>query len=211
MNLARWTRRLFRTTRGKIILLLRHEPRIVADLAGELNLTDNAVRAHLVNLERDGLVHQVGERAGFRKPHLTYQLTEDADGLFPKAYGTILNQVISVLKERMGGAETETVLREVGRRIAPAPSASDEITFEKRLDQGVKTLENLGGHATVEKEDGKLYICGAACPLAAASADHGEICKMVETTLSEIIGTPVQQACLRESQAQCRFEVQTLA
>mgnify|MGYP001792617493 CR=1 FL=1 len=40
MKLARWTRRLLDSTRGQIILLLRQEPRTVADLAGALGLTD---------------------------------------------------------------------------------------------------------------------------------------------------------------------------
>ncbi len=183
----------------------------MADLASALGLTDNAGRAHLATLERDGLVHQTGERAGFRKPHFSYDLTTEADELFPKAYGPILNQLVAVLKERIGVAKTETVLREVGRRVAPPRAADNDTAFEERLDQALKSLENLGGQASVSRENCKVIIRGAGCPLSAATADHGEICKMVETFLSEIVGAPVHQTCQREPSPQCCFEVQAPA
>ena len=208
MKTSRWTRRLLKSTRGQIILLLRGEPRTVAELAGAVSLTDNAVRAHLATLERDGLVHQSGERAGFRKPHFSYELTPEADELFPKAYGPILNRLVGLLKERLGPAKTEAILREVGRRGAEPQDASEKTSFKDRLDQAVETLANLGGHASVARENGKALIRGAGCPLAAVTADHREVCKMVETLLSKVIGVPVRQACEREPSPRCCFEIQ---
>src|ERR1051325_3581098 len=110
--------RFFESTRGQIVTMLRSSACTVEDLAGKLKLTDNAVRAHLATLERDGLVRQSGLRRGPRKPHFTYVLTEEADKLFPKAYDALLNQLIAVLKTRLEPAEIEGVLREVGRAIA---------------------------------------------------------------------------------------------
>ena len=48
--------RFFASTRGRVTTLLRQGDRTVEELAQALGLTDNAVRAHLVTLERDGLV-----------------------------------------------------------------------------------------------------------------------------------------------------------
>ena len=50
-------------------------------MADALQLTDNAVRAQLATLERDGLVRLGGGRAGSRKPNLTYEATGDAERL----------------------------------------------------------------------------------------------------------------------------------
>lgn len=50
-----WKQRFFESTRGRIIMLLRRASRTVEEVAQELDLTDNAVRAHLTTLERDGL------------------------------------------------------------------------------------------------------------------------------------------------------------
>src|SRR5215212_7594699 len=111
-------KRFFDSTRGQIVTLLRGAPCIVDELAGKLNLTDNAVRAHLLTLERDGLVRQSGLRRGPRKPHFTYILTAEADRLFPKAYYALLNQLIAVLNNRLDPPEIEEVRREVGRSVA---------------------------------------------------------------------------------------------
>jgi predicted ArsR family transcriptional regulator len=51
--------RFFDSTRGQIVMMLRGATRTVDELAKELELTDNAVRAHLTTLERDGLVKQI--------------------------------------------------------------------------------------------------------------------------------------------------------
>src|SRR5947207_14829988 len=59
-----WRERLFKSTRGKILDLLRTRERTVNELAEELRLTDNAVRAHLASLERDRLVSQAGLKIG---------------------------------------------------------------------------------------------------------------------------------------------------
>lgn len=111
-------KRFFESTRGQIVTMLRASPCTVEELAGKLDLTDNAIRAHLLTLERDGLVRQSGLRRGPRKPHFTYALTPEADSLFPKAYDALLNQLIAVLKNRLKPAEIDEVLREVGRAVA---------------------------------------------------------------------------------------------
>jgi predicted ArsR family transcriptional regulator len=59
-----WRRRFFATTRGRLVALLRRREHTVV----ELGVTDNAIRAQLTGLERDGLVEQRGVRRGAGKP-----------------------------------------------------------------------------------------------------------------------------------------------
>src|SRR5437762_8979920 len=102
--------RFWTSTRGRIILLLRRESRTVNELAAALALTDNAVRAHLTALERDGLVRQSGSRAGTRRPNLTYDLTPGGERLFYRAYGPLVHQLLDVLAERLPARKVEEVL-----------------------------------------------------------------------------------------------------
>src|SRR5262252_6835360 len=103
-------KRFFLSTRGQIVNLLRHSHQTVSELANSLELTDNAVRAHLLSLERDGLVKQAGLQRGTRKPHFAYELTAEAEALFPKAYDTRLNQLIGVLKVRFSPRALKEIL-----------------------------------------------------------------------------------------------------
>src|SRR4030095_11464759 len=142
-------KRFFESTRGQIVTILRSAPATVDDLAEKLSLTDNAVRAHLSTLERDGLVRQSGLRRGPRKPHFTYVLTDEADRLFPKAYDALLNQLIAVLKTRLSPAEIEEALREGGRAMAAPAPAESNAKLESRVQSAVKVLKAIGGAAEI--------------------------------------------------------------
>src|SRR5262249_33293576 len=107
--------RFFESTRGRIVALLRCKTLTGNELAQALAMTDNAVRSHLLTLERDGLIRQGGVQRGRRKPHFAYELTPEAEHLFPKSYDALLNVLLSVLKERLAPDELGEVLREVGR------------------------------------------------------------------------------------------------
>jgi len=206
METIKLDRRFFESTRGQIVTILRGSACTVDELATRLELTDNAVRAHLATLERDGLVRQSGLRRGPRKPHFTYVLTPEADALFPKAYDALLNLLITVLKTRLQPAEIEDVLREVGRAMAADAPAGDSL--EARVQTALKVLEAIGGSAEVEQDDEKIVIKGNGCPLAAAVNVHPEVCRLAETLVAEIVKVPVTEFCDREGQPKCRFEIQ---
>lgn len=206
MEAIKLDRRFFESTRGQIVTILRGSACTVEELAAQLELTDNAVRAHLSTLERDGLVRQSGLRRGPRKPHFTYVLTPEADALFPKAYDALLNQLISVLKNRLKPAEIEDVLREVGSAVAAgAPAGGDDL--ESRVRTALTVLEAIGGAATIEQHEDKFVIQGSGCPLAAAVAVHPEVCQLAETLVAEIVKAPVHEYCNREGHPKCRFEI----
>ena len=207
METTTFDKRFFESTRGRIVTILRASACTVDELASQLELTDNAVRAHLLTLERDGLVRQSGLRRGPRKPHFTYALTQEADKLFPKAYDALLNQLIAVLKNRMEPAEIEEVLREVGRYVASGAPSGQAGDLEERVQVALKVLAAIGGAAEVEREDDKVVIRSSGCPLAAAVSVHPEVCRLAETLVAEIVKAPVEEHCNRDGPPQCRFEI----
>ena len=208
MKRTQLDKRFFSSTRGRLVTLLRGTRKTVNELAQDLELTDNAVRAHLLSLERDGLIKQSGIQRGTRKPHFAYELTDEAEHLFPKAYDALLNQLIAVLKEQLKPEALEKVLREVGRSLAGAQAAGQKNgDMESRIGRALTALEAIGGSARVEKEDEKLVICSESCPLAAAVSEHPEVCKLAETLLSEIIGVEVREHCDRQGSPRCSFEI----
>ncbi len=208
MKTTKLDERFFDSTRGRIITLLRGATKTVNELADELEVTDNAVRAHLLTLERDGLVRQSGVQRGHRKPHFAYELTPDAENLFPKAYDALLNQLIAVLKGRLTPDTMEGVMREVGRSIAEQPTSDQRGSdLGSRAERALKVLEALGGSARIETEGDKLFIRSYGCPLAAAVVEHPEVCRLAETLVAEVVGVPVQERCDRGESPRCCFEI----
>ena len=209
MKPQRWRERLLESTRGQILALLRVEARTVNELAAALKLTDNAVRAHLISLERDGLIQRQGSRRGTRKPHASYGLTADAEQIFPKAYGLLLNHLMSSISKRLSSRDLRASMREVGRSLAK--EHGDELTKKsrnERLTAALELLKKLGGAVALHHEtDGKTLIRGKSCPLAAITAHYPNACLIVEALLTEIIGVPVKEHCTHGQSPSCCFEV----
>jgi predicted ArsR family transcriptional regulator len=207
MSHARWDQRFFTSSRGQIVALLRRASRTVDELAAALGLTDNAVRAHLTTLERDGLVQQRGVRRGAGKPAYAYSLTPQAEALFPKAYEPVLRQLLDQLGHQMSPEALESLLRAVGRRLAQGqPAARGDL--RARLEAAAAVLGDLGGLAEVETcGDDALVLRGFSCPLSGLVPDHPEVCSLAESLVAALVDAPVRECCDRRDPPRCRFEV----
>ena len=205
MSMQRWDQRFLATTRGRVVTLLRRASRTVNDLAGELELTDNAVRSHLATLERDGLVRQEGVRREGHKPSYAYGLTPEAETLFPKAYGPVLGSVVDVICNRLGPEETRAILDEVGRRLATA--LDENAGIDERVARAATTIGDLGGLAEVEDVGDHYLLRGFACPLAEAVHRSPETCQIAESLLAQATGLDVRECCDRDGTPRCRFEL----
>lgn len=199
--------RFFESTRGQIVRLLRDGTKTVNEIAAELELTDNAIRAHLLSLERDHLVEQQGVVKGFRKPHFVYGLTDEGRHLFPKAYDSLLNSLLSALKARLVSSVLKDFLADTGKRIGRQQPHHEEDSLDDKLATALSTLEELGGSATVVRNNGHIQIKSEGCPFAEAVSEHPEVCQVAESMLSEIVGKPVKETCDRTGSPKCRFNI----
>jgi predicted ArsR family transcriptional regulator len=208
MKTGKLSKRFFESTRGRIVSLLRSSPGTVNELAEHLQLTDNAVRAHLLTLERDGLIRQSGLRKGSRKPHYSYELTAEGEHLFPKAYDALLNQFITVFKKRLTARAFKDALRSVGRSLAAQQKIGNrKLSLERRAQNALRALEAIGGNPGVQGDGGELIISGGICPLAAVVSEHPDTCQMVESLISELVGAKALEQCDRSDTPRCRFVV----
>ena len=208
---SRWDQQFLATTRGKIVVLLRRSSCTVKQLAEALDMTQNAVRAHLVVLQRDGLIDQQTVRVGVGKPAYVYSLTPQAERLYPRAHEEMLTNLLEVVRQQLGPERLEEILRTVGQHMAaqhPIPTDGD---LRNRLSAVVATLNQLGGLMELEDGDDSFYICGYSCPLSSAVRNHTQMCKLMETMITELVGAPVQERCERSESLSCWFEVPTVA
>ena len=209
MSIPSLNTRFLETTRGRIVGLLRRGTRTVEELAQALGLTDNAVRAHLSTLEREGLVRTEGVRrgAGVGKPATLYEVPREAEPLFSRAYAPILGALLDELAERLPAEQREALMQGVGRRIAMGVARPTAEELETRVQAAVALLNSLGGDAQAEQRDGELVIRGCGCPLSAATSRRPEVCRALEVLLSEVVGSPVTECCARGERPRCCFRV----
>src|SRR5688500_1162354 len=201
-------RDLFETTRGKVLLLLCRGPRTVNELMEELGVTDNAVRAQLVNLQQGGLVRQVGLRPGTRKPHVDYELTPKARQQFPAAHEPVLNALIDVLQERLPRDETRSLMVEVARRLfATWVGELREREPDRRAAELYEKLRGLAPGLSLDEAPNHFEVRACGCPLASVTAGHPEVCGLLAGVLADVLGTKVREQCQRDESPRCCFEV----
>lgn len=206
MAAMRWDQTSSETTKGRILAILRRAASTVDEIAMRLGLTDNAVRAHIGALQRDGVVQQRGVRPTGGKPAYVYEVSSDAERLFTRAYIPVLTELVSVLESRLGSAEVDDLFGEVGKRLAAtrAPSSGG---LRERAEIAAAFLGELGGIVDVHETDDGLTLRGFSCPLADAVRSNPSVCRAVESLVSELMGVPARERCDRSDRPRCCFEI----
>jgi predicted ArsR family transcriptional regulator len=189
-----WERHFGNSTRGRIVAILRRGWRTVDEIAATLGLTDNAVRAHLASLERDGVVATAGERrdGSVGKPATLYGVADEATTLFSSAYPPALSALVAELGSRYP-SDLESILRATGRRLARPATG----TFAERVGDAVALLTDLGADADLVKTESGYAIQGHGCALAEAVSTCSETCCMLEELLAHVTGGEVREQCDR--------------
>jgi DeoR family transcriptional regulator, suf operon transcriptional repressor len=194
------------STQARIVHVLRGREATVDELAAALGVTRGAVRLHLANLQRDGLVHLVGTRPGPTKPSRLYGVTPGLEQQLSRAYVPLLTAILHVLSERMSARKFDEFMRTVGRELL-TERARPRGSVLTRAEAASALLNELGGTSAVVEDDEALWIRAASCPLAVTTARHPEGCSAVESLLSEFTGLEVLSCCAREERLRCCFQV----
>ena len=205
-----WNPRLFSTTRGKVLLLLRKEGSCtVSYLSQQLQVTPNAIRQHLSALERDYLVTQQPLRTRGRKPALDYSLTGQAESLFPNRYSELLSDWVQAFLAREGSSPVSDFLSELGR------SAAEEylnrlagLPLEERIKEVKRIMEERGSLVELESADGELVVRDFNCPHGAVTRVHPEVCQVQRAFLQRVLGTARVEVVCDRQEAHCGFRVQ---
>lgn len=193
--------------RRKILAELCEGRRTAKELAAVFGISGTAVRDHLAILREQGMVKHRVERRGPGKPTHVYELTADGEILLSRAYLPVLSALLEGI-ERDGGTDAlEARLRDTGRMLAAGKGRATG-PEQERLRAGVTALRNLGAIVQVVKGDSQYVIKGRCCPLASLSPRMPQVCKMLESLLSEATGGVARERCNREPPPHCGFEIE---
>ena len=205
-----WLERLLGETQSKMLHLLRRSQRTMSGLADALGLTDTAVRTHIAALGRDGMVEQVGvERETGGKPARLYALTEGAEELFPKAYGSVLGGLIEEIDRRYGRGRVVDLLRAVGAEMSKAFAVPSDVGG--RVAVAAAAMRSLGSDVEVTSTGQGWRVQAYGCPLSAVTTKHPEVCALGKALFEGITEQPVTEQCEHTARPQCGFLVDAAA
>jgi len=200
-----------RSTRMEVLELLRRKGRSSAEfIANDLGVTPNAVRQHLTNLERDGLVVSQPERSGRGRPSLLFVLTERADSVFPKRYGQLATMVLQEVQE-MGGPDAldEVFARVAARHASAIEKGLEGLAFDEKLHRVVTWIGRAG--TLVEQTEGAegIHVTIHNCPFRNTALKFPQVCTITPQLISRLTGAAVSQSdSIHRRDPYCSFVVQ---
>jgi len=181
-------------TRRAIVKRLKAEgPVDSARLARRMGLTPMAVRQHLYALQREKLVTAEERKGRLGRPAKYWQLTREADRLFPDAYAELSVALIGALGDTFGEAGVQRVLasRCAAQRTAYRARIDASAPLGDKLRALAKQRTEEGYMAEVQRDgDGYLFIENH-CPICAAASVCQGFCSTELELFRDVLGPEV--------------------
>jgi DeoR family suf operon transcriptional repressor len=178
-------------TRREVLDLLKKRGEQGADqLAASTGLTVSAVRQQLQGMQRDGLVAYRQTRSGPGRPRHLYYLTTAAEGLYPRAYAELTNELLDYVGDAQPDLVDEIFRRRRQRRIDNARLRLAGKDFPGKVNELTAILDGDGYLAEALSEpDGSFLIIEHNCAILGIALRYGQACgtelEFIRTILPE--------------------------
>lgn len=199
--------------RRAILLLIKQERQAtIADLAGRLGVSYEAVRQQVVQMEADGwIAAQVARddepRVG--RPTRVYVLTAAGDHLFPKEYDLLTLDLIDTIGEQMGPGALRALLAALTEKRVRAWRPRLE---GKSLAERVEALRGIyledDPFTEVEEAGGDLLLVERNCPFLNVALERPALCSVTVASLQRLLGVRVRrEERFQAGHGRCVFRV----
>jgi predicted ArsR family transcriptional regulator len=178
-------------TRRAIVRLLKQEGAMdSAAMARRLKLTPMAVRQHLYELQTEKMVTAEERKVPLGRPAKHWQLTREADRLFPDAYAELSVALIGAMQQTLGADGMQ--------RVLDARFGQMRAAYQKRIDAAAPIAAKLKELARIRTEegymaevrrDGDAYLfIENHCPICAAANSCQGLCLSELELFQSVLG-----------------------
>jgi DeoR family transcriptional regulator, suf operon transcriptional repressor len=196
----------YRGTRGEILIALKKaQPLTTKELAERFDVTPNALRRHLKELESQGMVRYRREIRGVGGPVFAYSLSESGEALFPRAYDDALAQALELLREQHGIEGVVSLFRKRWEAVAADSRAElSTLPLEQRAHRLAELLTSLGYMAEFGAgSDGEATLTEHNCAIRSVAQRYPEVCAAEERFIEQLLGVAVTREAHIAAGANC--------
>lgn len=140
--------------------LLREGKATAQELAESLDISPQAIRRHLKDLETEGLIEYQSVQTGMGRPQHIYELTPQGRERFPNRYGEFAVSLLDTLAETVGADKVSTILQKQWERKA--------LEYRRRLGTG-SVQERVSKLVEIRRAEGYMAEWYVVEPEAGAS------------------------------------------
>lgn len=201
----------FSTHRLLLTMMKKSGPLSVGDMAKQLGITEMAVRRHLNNMERDGLVETMLVRQPMGRPSHKYSLTARSESHFPNNYHNLTLDLLDELESNSG----EVVINQLfdKRKEKLIGKYASRMSAQSLQDKVVELtrIQNDNGYMAVWEQDEQAnYVINEFnCPIAQVANKYNHACQSELALFGELLNVEVERVeCLAKDGKKCKYVIQ---
>jgi predicted ArsR family transcriptional regulator len=170
--------------------LKRQGPQSAHVLADQFNVTPMAIRLHLYEMEKEGLVSSENQSVGRGRPLKLWTLTEEANQVFPDAHQSLAVDLIGAMKDLFGNQGLDKIVQAHGAR--QLSDYTQHLQGSELLGDRVKALaeirSNEGYMAEAVQEGADWLFIENHCPICSAAKACAGLCRNELEVFQKIVG-----------------------
>ena len=197
-------------TRMRILQLLKMRASMtISQLTEALHISQMGVRQHLAILEGEGLVAHHQEKQGRGRPPHVYQLTDQANSLFPTTYANFAVGLMHEVAKFNGPGFINKVFR--GRMKAQLEAYQLRLKG-KTLCERVKELTHIrdeeGYMARFDENADDYVLIEHNCPIAVIAQEYPHVCEIELALFRQSLGAKVvREEHLMQGSHRCCYRI----
>lgn len=176
------------STKEKLLIILKksHETTI-KDIMEHFKVSEIAIRRHLQNLIREGLVKEQSVKQRIGRPYKVYCLTTKGHEVFPNQYKELPVQFLSDLEDLHGEEAVHDLLKK--RKMREEKQFLSKIKsndFDGRMKEMVNLQSEKGYMIDLKKVENGYELINYNCPIYNIATSYIQVCSNEKETLKKV-------------------------
>ena len=197
-------------TRMRILQLLKMRAGMtVGQLTDALHISQMGVRQHLAILETEGLIEHHQEKQGRGRPPNVYQLTDEANSLFPTTYANFAVGLMHEVAKFNGPGFINKVFR--GRMKAQLEAYQLRLkgkTLCERVKELAQIRDEEGYMARFDENEDDYVLIEHNCPIAVIAQEYPHVCEIELALFRQSLGAKVvREEHLMQGSHRCCYRI----
>jgi predicted ArsR family transcriptional regulator len=192
------------------LLLNQRSGLSIDEIAGELEISRNAVQQHFASLEKNDYITTADLKKTAGRPVRTYILSENGMKTFPKQYAWFSEIVLTDLKEEMGSEAFASYMKKLGTSLSQQLSSQSEgKSTQERVTALINVMQGLGFQASSSKEkiEDEYTIKACNCIYHDLARKHPEVCEFDKALISNLLDKETELTdCMAKGGLICSFK-----
>jgi len=195
--------------------LLKRGEVTAQDLAEKLDISPQAIRKHLKDLETEGLIYHTAEQLGMGRPQFIYALTAAGRDRFPDSYNQFAVNFLDTLIDTLGKEQVSEVLHKQWQRKAQHyKSQLGDDSLKQKLEK-LAEIRRAEGYVTewfpVENTQNFIFT-EYNCAIAHVAESFPSVCGHELEMFATVLDCPVERThWMVDGEHRCGYLIQNKA